>query len=175
MKVEVNFEGKIKQSGKNKRLVLDNDKYFQKQIQSFKIGQKVEGIIKNKSYKRTKNQNAYWHKVCFPVIGELMGETSSEAKKICKAKFILPDIKKDPETGEELEIPRGSSDLDVSEAWEFTTAMITLAHFLGGKILTPCEAGYSCGRRECDICSQKFNVDAVEYPDEDIDPDKIPF
>jgi len=175
MKLEILIDGIVKTTDSRKRIVFDKPDYYQKQVSTLPDDQKVSVVIKNKTKKRSLGQNAYWHAVCFPVIGELMGETSGEAKAICKAKFILPKIKVDPQTKKELEIPRGSSELDAYEGWEFTTAMMELAHFLGGKILTPCEAGYVCGRRNCDVCAAKIQDSGVEYPVEDIDPDKILF
>ena len=93
MKIEIILSGIIKFIGDKKRVVFDKPDYYHKQVGEFSEGQKVEITIKNKTKKRTKGQNAYWHAVCFPTIGELIGETSAEAKKICKKKYIAPSIK----------------------------------------------------------------------------------
>jgi len=177
MKFELQTDGKVIESNGIKQIVFDNPKYYRKQVQSLHNDEKVSVIIKNKTKRRSKGQNAYWHAVCFPEIGERMGESPAEAKKICKSKFILPEIKKDPTNGEELEIQRGTSELDVDEGWEFTVHLISLAHFLGGEIKTPCEAGYICGRRDCPTCAEKIyeNDSKIQYPKEDIDPNKTPF
>jgi len=160
-KIELIISGKII----NKKLIINNKTNYQYQINQFQENQEVDVIIRERKNQRSKNMNAYWHAVCFPIIGELMGETSAEAKAICKAKFILPRVKEDPMTGAELVIQRGSSELDSSEGWKFTQAIMSLAHFLNGHIPTPCESGYFCGRRECDICfSQiKDNLENEKY------------
>lgn len=179
MNIELILQGKIVEKDGKKDIEYDNPKYRQQQINQFPVGCVVESIVRNKRRQRSKGQNAYWHKVCFPVISELTGFTPKEAKKVCKKKFIEPEIKSYRYKGKlmETEVPRGTSDLNVGEGWNFTQDLIKLAKMLGGKILTPCEAGYFCGRKDCEICMKRIREaeNKIEYPEEEINPDDIPW
>lgn len=128
---------------------------------------KYSVTIENKKSQRSGGQNRYWHKCCFPVIAELTGHTITEAKEICVKMFILPKIVE--VKGKEYEIRRGTSELSVSEGVEFTDSVRNLAVELNGYIPVPCESGFFCGRRECDICSKKMNEEEhaqEDYPQE---------
>lgn len=168
MKVDLILQANIKIKEGAKKLTFKRPDFFRQQCNQFSEYDDLEVIIRKKKSKRSLNMNAYWHGVCFPILTELMSDYNEvETKKYCTQEFITPVIKKDPITGKEKEIPRGTSDLDKSEGWNFGKKMIKLASQLGGLILDPCSAGYYCGRSECEICS-KANEELdknIPYPE----------
>lgn len=68
--------------------------------------------------------------------------------------FIAPKIVE--VGGKEIEIGKGTSELGKAEASEFIDSVRQLAVELGGYISTPCEAGYFCMKKECDICQKEM-------------------
>ena len=156
------FRGIIKDG----KWYFDNREHFDAVISNLNDG-KYRMILEPMKSRRSNNQNAYWHGVCFPAIAELTGYTETEAKEICIKMFIPPKILNIK--GKEIEVRKGTSELSKSEGVEFTDSIRQLAVELGGYIPTPCEAGYFCGRLECKIC----NVEPAEYPQENALADKF--
>lgn len=154
-KIKIRLRAEIvkDETGKT-RLKFENPNYYRQQVEQFKNDKHVIVTMENQKSQRTLKQNSYWHKVCFPIISELTGYTEIEAKAVCTALYIEPKIVE--VNGKEVEIRKGTSELSISEGVTFTMNMIELAKSLGGKILSSCEAGYFCGRLDCEICNKKI-------------------
>ena len=175
MIIFINLSGTIKEQNGKKRLIFEKPDYYQSQIEQYPPETKVEILIESKSGKRSNQQNRYWHGVCFPVWAEILGDFNEvEAKAYCREKFIPVKTKK-AKNGQTIEIKLGTSDLNSYEGWEFTQKMIKNASLHGHYILTPCEAGYNCGRKECPTCGELMKKDELPYPEDNNDPEKIPW
>ncbi len=158
--IDLILNAKVIDKDGQKRLVFEKPDFYYSQINQFNEGTNVEVEINRKSGKRSNQQNRYWHKVCFPAWAEILGDFNEvEAKAYCRDKFIPIKVKK-AKNRQNIEIKLGTSDLSVSEGWDFTQKMIMNAAVHGHKILTPCEAGYNCGRKECLVC----NAEKTEIP-----------
>uniref|UniRef100_A0A6M3XYS6 Uncharacterized protein n=1 Tax=viral metagenome TaxID=1070528 RepID=A0A6M3XYS6_9ZZZZ len=174
----INLQGKIVKQNGRKKVEFEKPEYYRQQIEQYPESAKVEVEIRRKSGRRTNHQNRYWHKVCFPEWAEILGEFDEvESKAYCREKFI-PVVVKKAKNGQDIEIKRGTSDLDAYEGWKFTQKMIKNAALHGHIILTPCEAGYNCGRKECPICGKEIEkaeeIIDENYPTENNDPKQIP-
>lgn len=140
-KIKINLIADIVLKDGQKRLAFQNPDYYRDQINRLNDQKKVIVTIENQTSSRSGRQNRYWHGACFPIIAELTGYTTAEAKELCKKQFIKPKIVEIRD--KEYEIPRGTSELTKSEGVEFTDAVRNLAVELGGYIPTPEEAGYA--------------------------------
>lgn len=165
-KITINLRAEVYEKDGKTRLAFANPAYYQHQISQFKNDKKVLVTITNLKSQRSLNQNSYWHGVCFPILADLTGFTESEVKKWCTKLYIKPTFK--ILKGKEVEIPRGTSDLSKGEGVTFTNEIRAEAVELGGNIPTPCEAGFSCGRRDCDICSAKTDDKVIDYPENNL-------
>ena len=157
-KVKLRLRADVVSDGENGvRLAFKNKDYYRQQVQQLRGHKKAFITIESVGgSKRSLNQNAYWHGVCFPILAEMTGFTEDEIKQVCKQRYIKPKYKE--LNGTMVKIQRGTSDLDKVEAVEFTEKLMGLAQELGGKILSPCEAGYYCERPELcvnDDCPHK--------------------
>lgn len=162
MEIDLILQAKVFLKDGQKRLVFQKPDYYHQQIDQFKDQEIVEVQIKRISNKRSNQQNRYWHGVCFPILSELTGYTTNEVKELSK-KLFSP-VKFLALKGIDIEIQKGTSELNKDEGWKFTQDLIKLGADLGGRILTPCEAGYNCGRKECPICSKILKEKPIEYP-----------
>ena len=181
MKIQLILKAKVVEWQGKKKAKLENPEYYQQQIDQFYPGTDLEIIVKRKSkkQKRSNNMNSYWHKVCFLAWAEILGaEEMEEGKAYCSHKFIDTKVRKNPQ-GKEYEIKPTTSGLNLSEGWEFTERMIKNAALHGHIILTPCEAGYNCARKNCETCNKIAEETSEEidknYPTENDDPSKILF
>ena len=150
--MKIILRAKIINKDGQKRLVFENEDYYRDVVNRLNEHYPALVEIRNNLPRRSNQQNRYWHGVCFPIIAELTGYTEEEAKSVCKSLFLAPKIL--TIKGFDVEIQRGTADLDKKEALDFTDKVRNLAVDLGGVIPTPCEAGYFCGRDDCEICNK---------------------
>ena len=168
--MKIILRAKITNNNGQKRLVFENPDYYRDIINRLNENYPAFVEIRNDVPKRSVKVNRYWHGVCFPLIAEMTGYTNEEAKAICKTMFLEPKIVE--VKGFEVEIQKGTAELDKKEATDFTDKIRNLAVDLGGYIPTPCEAGYLCGRDECLICNPPEGKE-LDYPTSGGDPDAI--
>lgn len=166
MKVKLRLYANIVEENGRLRVAFKNPAYYQQQLSQLSKDKSVIVTIENQQSTRSRQQNKYWHGVCFPILAELMSLNETEAKEICIEEYILPKVI--TFKGKERELRRGTHELSKSEGVLFTDNIRQLAVELGGYIPTPCESGYFCGRRECDICAGKIDAPSTyEYPTQD--------
>ena len=106
-----------KQAGR-KRLRLYSEKFYQHQINKFKVGDKVSIYLTNKRPKRTEQQNRYYWGVYLPLIAEKTGEGDLDSlHTLFKGKFLTQGIKK--VLGHATRITKSTTELSTSEFCEY--------------------------------------------------------
>lgn len=160
--MKIILRAKIIEEQEQKRLEFVNPDYYKDVVNRLSSLHPVLVEIKNERPRRTGQQNRYWHGVCFPIIAELTGYTNEEAKALCRAMFLEPKFLE--VQGRQIQTQKGTAELDKKEAMDFTDKIINLATELGGTILSPCEAGYFCGRDDCSICQAELKQLPTVYP-----------
>jgi len=171
-RIELKLRAEVIKNEKTGKVHLSfkNPAYYHQQVNQLANDKYALVTIENARSKRSNNQNSYWHGVCFPILAELMSVNDTDAKELCVEDYILPKVIHIK--GKEREIRRGTSGLSKSEGILFTDNIRQLAVELGGYIPTPCEAGYACGRKECDTCNPMTSEPRpTNYPQENAKAD----
>lgn len=168
-KVKLNLIADVLTDDKGKVTIsFKNPAYYRQQVQQLKGKKRAIITIESEEKQRSVAQNAYWHGVCFPILAPLCSLSEAEVKELCVKKFILAKVF--TFEGKEYELRKGTKDLSKIEGIEFTDNLFNFAIELGGNIPTPCEAGYACGRRNCDTCSPMIADQGIKtyYPENNL-------
>lgn len=154
-KLKINFRAKAQRVDGRIKVVFESLKFYKWQInKSFKDGDVLTVSVENKKSQRSKSQNNYWWGVCYPIMAEETGHTSEEIHEIMKAMFLPKKFV--AVKGIEFEITKSTTKLSIGEGVEFTNKIRNFsAQELKAHIPTPCEAGFFCGRPECEVCNSK--------------------
>jgi hypothetical protein len=146
-------------------LAFRNPAYYQHQISQLKNDKVAIITIENMRSQRTPQQNKYWWGVCYPIIAELTGYTEKEVHEWARGAGLPPST---VQIGARTrETTKSTTDLSISEGVAYTEFLKQTAIDLGGYIPSPCEAGYACGRKECEICNpmEADTVQKIDYPE----------
>ena len=110
----------IIQKGENgkKSLVVKSPRWYQFQINKFKIGQEVSLVIHSRKAKRTEQQNRYYWGAYLPLIAEETGEKDLDRlHELFKGKFLTEGIV--DVLGEKVRIKRSTTDMNVGEFCQY--------------------------------------------------------
>lgn len=166
-KIEIKLRAEVIKDPKTGRIRLSfkNPAYYQQQISQLKNDKIAMVTIENLRSQRSVQQNRYWWGVCYPIIAELTGYTEKEVHEWARGAGLPPKIVKIGRR--EVETTKSTTELSVGDGVAYTSFLRQTAVDLGGYIPTPCEAGYSCGRPECDVCNPMVadTVAKIEYPE----------
>jgi len=104
-------------------LHLDERRDFDRYLRTL-TGKEVEIVVRRRQYKRTLDQNAYWHGVCFPLLMEHFGYTD-----VAQLKLDLMGTcwgwTRSPVTGKEVPIKPSTSAMSLEEGTHFTDWLLT--------------------------------------------------
>jgi len=150
------FAGVIRvgEDGK-KKLVVKSQRWYNHQIQKFKVGEEVSLMLHNEKPKRTGRQNRYYWGVFLPLIAKETGEGDLDRlHELFKGKFLTEGVVE--VLGEKVRMKKSSTDLSTGEFSEY---------IMNIEELTAVEAPPT---ENYDLPALARKKSEVEYPEEDL-------
>lgn len=145
-----------------KRLIVKSQRWYLHQLSKFRDREEVTLVIHNRRPKRTEQQNRYYWGVYLPLIAREKNEPDLDRlHELFKVKFLTEGVVE--VLGEKVRMKKSTTELGVGE---FCQYILDIEHLT--EVEAPPTENYGLkGLRE--------PAPDIDYPDDDLDPSKIPF
>lgn len=149
----------------DRRIVVKSQRWYQHQINKFKEGEEVTLQVHNRKPKRTEQQNRYYWGVYLPIVSKETGELNIDRlHSLFSGMFLTEGVV--VVLGKKTRMKKSTTELSTSE---FSQYIMSIEAETG--IPAPPTESYGLPP-----LSENGEVEAkVEYPQESIDPTKMPF